>query len=415
MLEESVLKQLDEIKAADILVGLPSYNDARTIGHVVRAVAIGIGKYFPGTKAVLFNSDGGSTDGTREELAKVRIENLAAVLTSHPASPIQKIAVPYHGVPGKESALRSFFEVAGLLGVKACAVVDSDLRSITPEWMELLLRPVYEGRFDYVAPLYARHKFDGTITNSIVYPMTRSLYGKRVHQLIGGDCAFSGGLAKFYLTKEIWETDIARFGIDIWMTTLAIAEGYRICESYLGARIHDPHDQGSNLGRMFFQVVSSVFTLMEDYAGVWKSFKGSQPVPTFGFPGEAGVEPISINVGRMLGIFRQGVRDLMGIWRRVLNSETAQWLETIGRLPEDQFSFPQELWARIVYEFAAAYHKGSIHREHLLKSMIPIYLGGVASFVKENQERSAKEVEERIESLCMTFEDLKTYLLERWE
>src|SRR3972149_10110048 len=181
-MEQSFQIQLEQIKEAEILVGIPSYNNLRTIGHVVRAVMAGLAKYFPNVKAVLENSDGGSTDGTQDEVKKVQIEDFKTILTSHPVHPVHKIVAPYHGIPGKGSAFRTIFEAANVLGAKACAVVDSDLRSITPEWMELLLRPVYEEGFDYAAPLYARHKFDGTITNSIVYPLTRALYGKRVRQ-----------------------------------------------------------------------------------------------------------------------------------------------------------------------------------------------------------------------------------------
>ncbi|MDI6762393.1 MAG: glycosyl transferase family 2 [Thermodesulfobacteriota bacterium] len=406
--------QLEEIKEADILIGIPSYNNSRTIGHVVRAVMAGLAKYFPGAKAVIINSDGGSTDGTQEEVRRVQIEDYKTILTSHPVHPIQKIVTPYHGIPGKGSSFRAIFETTQILNAKACAVVDSDLRSITPEWMDLLLTPIYEEGFDYVAPLYARHKFDGTITNSIVYPLTRTLYGKRVRQPIGGDFGFSGKLAKFYLTKDVWETDVARFGIDIWMTTLAIAEGYKVCQSYLGAKIHDAKDPGSDLGPMFTQVVSSVYGLMGNYQPLWKGVKESQPVSTFGFHYEVGLEPVPVNLGRMIGNFRLGVKDLMEIWRKVLLPETVLWLESIGRLSDEAFSFPQDLWVRLIYDFAIAYHKGSVHREHLLKSMIPLYLGRVASFVKENQESSVKEVEEKIESLCKVFEEMKPYLIERW-
>ena len=413
-MERSLQNQLEEIREADILVGIPSYNNSRTIGHVVRAVMAGLAKYFPKAKAVLVNSDGGSTDNTQEEVKKVGIEDFKMILTSHPVHPLHKIVTPYHGIPGKGSAFRTIFEAAQLLNVKACAVVDSDLRSITPEWMELLLRPIYEEGFDYVAPLYARHKFDGTITNSIVYPMTRALYGKRVRQPIGGDFGFSGKLASFYLTREVWETDVARFGIDIWMTTLAITEGYKVCQSYLGAKIHDAKDPGSDLGPMFTQVVSSVFGLMKEYENFWKEVKESQPVPTFGFHYEVGLEPVSVNVERMIGNFRLGVKDLMEIWRKALLPETVLWLESIARLSDEAFSFPQDLWVRIIYDFAIAYHKGSVHREHLLKSMIPLYLGRVASFVKENQKSSAEEVEEEIESLCQVFDEMKPYLIDRW-
>ncbi len=61
---KTVTDQLEKIKTADILVGIPSFNNARTIGHVVRAVQAGLAKYFPDRKAVLIDSDGGSTDGT---------------------------------------------------------------------------------------------------------------------------------------------------------------------------------------------------------------------------------------------------------------------------------------------------------------------------------------------------------------
>jgi glycosyltransferase involved in cell wall biosynthesis len=414
-MEKSLQIQLEEIKGTDILIGIPSYNNSRTVGHVVRAVMAGLAKYFPNAKAVVVNSDGGSTDGTPDEVKKAQIEDFKTILTSHPVHPIQKIITPYHGIPGKGSAFRTIFDVGHSLSAKACVVVDSDLRSITPEWIELLIRPVYEEGFDYVAPLYARHKFDGTITNSIVYPLTRALYGKRVRQPIGGDFGFSGKMTEFYLTKNVWETDVARFGIDIWMTTLAIAERFKVCQSYLGAKIHDAKDPGSDLGPMFTQVVSSVFGLMREYENLWKEVKETQPVPTFGFHYEVGLEPVFVNVERMIGNFRLGVKDLMEIWRKVLLPETALWLESIARLSDEAFSFPQDLWVRIIYDFAIAYHKGSIHREHLLKSMIPLYLGRVASFVKENEKSSAEEVEEKLESLCQVFEEMKPYLIERWE
>ena len=164
------------VNEAEILVGIPSYNNADTIGHVVRAVSAGLAKYFPGRRAVLVNSDGGSSDGTSEAVSQAVVDYGAMLISDH-QNPLQKIITPYHGIPGKGSAFRTIFEIARRVNAKACAVVDSDLRSITPEWIELLLRPILEEGYDYVAPYYLRHKYDGTITNSIVYPLTRPLYG----------------------------------------------------------------------------------------------------------------------------------------------------------------------------------------------------------------------------------------------
>jgi glycosyltransferase involved in cell wall biosynthesis len=405
--------QLNGIKEADLLVGIPSYNNTRTIGGVVRAVTTGIERYFPGAKAILVNADGGSSDGTPDEVKKLPTENVKTILISYPVHPVHRAVAPYHGVPGKGAALRTVFEIAQSLNVRACAVVDSDLRSFTPEWIELLLKPVYEKAFDYVAPIYARHKFDGTITNGILYPLMRALYGKRVRQPIAGDFGVSGNLAKFCLTKDIWDTEIGLFGIDIWVTTLAMAGGYSICQSQLGPRSCDTKGAG-DLGSIFTQVVSPVYGLMEDNEVLWKGIKGSKPVPTFGRQQEEGIESVTVNVERMIRSFRLGAKNLMEIWRRVVSSETALALESIARLSEETFALPQDLWVRLVYDFAITYHRGSVHREHLLKSMIPLYLGWVATFVKGNQDRTANEVEEQIESLSRLFEEMKPNLVDRW-
>lgn len=174
---------------------------------------------------------------------------------------------------GKGNAFKRFFQIAQQLGVKACAVFDSDLRSISPEWIQLMLGPVLFKGFDYVAPLYCRHKFDGTITNSIVYPLTTALYSKDIRQPIGGEFGFSSEVVKSYLASSAWINSVGYFGIDIWMTTVALAEGFKVCQSILGAKIHGPKDPGKSLGPMFTQVVGSLFDLMGVYFSYWRRVK----------------------------------------------------------------------------------------------------------------------------------------------
>jgi glycosyltransferase involved in cell wall biosynthesis len=419
-LPADLLGRLSEIGEADLVVGIPSYNNARTIGHVVRAVSAGLDKYFPEQKAIIVNSDGGSKDGTREAVLAAEVDGDALLVVSHRVHPIQRISTPYDGIPGKGSAFRTIFEIARQAKAKACAVVDSDLRSITPQWIELLVRPVLEREFDYIAPYYLRHKYDGTITNGIIYPITRALYGKRVRQPIGGDFGFSGRLAARYLEKDVWETDIARFGVDIWMTTTALAEGFRVGQAYLGAKLHDAKDPGADLTSMFQEVVGSVFALMETYQAAWRGVEGSEAVPMFGFPFEVGVEPIAVNVDRMVQAFVQGVRDLREIYTGLLTPETLQALTTATDAPlttngtSSTFHIEDALWVRVIYEFAAAWHHLRIDREHLLKSLVPLYLGRTASFVLEVRESSAIEVEERIEQLCLAFEAEKSFLKTLW-
>ena len=405
--------QVAQLAETDILVGIPSFNNVETIGHVVRAVSAGLAKYFPDARSVLVNSDGGSTDGTQQVVAQAVVD-LKTLFVGDQQSPLHKIITPYHGIPGKGSAFRTIFEIARRLRAKACAVVDSDLRSITPEWLELLISPVLDQGHDYVAPYYLRHKYDGTITNSIVYPLTRTLYGHRIRQPIGGDFGFSGYLAQHYLDKHVWESEVARFGIDIWMTTEAIASGARVCQSFLGAKIHNPKDPAADLSAMLVQVLGAVFALMEEHYSVWSKLEGSKPVNLFGFQYEVGVEPVNVNVDRMISSFRQGLSDLSSIWEQILSAETLAGLRPLGTCALQEFRIVDSLWARIVYDAAISYHKGVMPREHLLKAFTPLYLGRTASFVLDTQGLTSAEAEGRIEMLCHAFEKDKSYLVSRW-
>ena len=407
--------RLEQIGEADIVVGIPSYNNARTIGQVVRAVSVGLAKYFPARRSVIVNSDGGSKDKTQEVVMDTDGGADELLLVSHPVYVSYRISTPYHGIPGKGSAFRTIFAVAKRLNAKVCVVVDSDLRSITPGWIELLAQPVLEYGYDYIAPYYHRHKYDGTITNGIIYPMTRTLYGKSVRQPIGGEFGFSGKLAARYLEKDVWDTDVARFGIDIWMTVTAIAEGFRVGQAYLGAKIHDAKDPGADLTSMFRQVVGSFFSLMESYEQVWKETRGWQKVPLFGFPFEVGVEPLTVNTDRMIHAAQQGVSDLQEIYSSFMSPRTLLDLTNFVHRNGQGFHIPDQLWVRLIYEAATAYRYRLLDREHLLQSLVPLYLGRTASFVLEVADSSATQVEERIEQLCQVFEAEKRYLTQQWD
>jgi glycosyltransferase involved in cell wall biosynthesis len=413
-LSTELQQRVAEIGEADIVAGIPSYNNVRTIGHVVRAVSTGLDKYFADQKTVIVNSDGGSKDGTREAVLNADVDGDAFLVVSHRVHPVQRISTPYGGIPGKGSAFRTIFEVARQLKAKACVVVDSDLRSITPQWIELLVKPVLDRGYDYIAPYYLRHKYDGTITNGIIYPLTRALFGKRVRQPIGGDFGFSGKLAAHFLEKDVWETDVARFGVDIWMTVTAIAEGFQIGQAYLGAKLHDAKDPGADLTAMFRQVVGSIFGLMETYESAWQTVHASEPVPMFGFPFEVGVEPITVNIERMQNAYVQGVRDLREIYETFLSPELLVALTAWSNETGPQFHIDDVLWTHVIYEFATAWHRRTIDREHLMQSLVPLYLGRTASFILEVTESSAVEVEERIEKLCLAFEAEKNFLRTLW-
>ena len=410
-------RAVEAIGQADIVVGVPSYNNARTIGHVVRAIQGGLAKYFSKFSAVIVNSDGGSSDETREAVLSTDLDLSRLLIVSTPLFGVHRLSFPYHGTPGKGSAFRMVFRIADLLGAQACAVVDSDLRSITPEWIDSLVRPVLQAGYDLVAPYYHRHKYDGTITNSIVYPLSRALYGRRIRQPIGGDFGLSRRLIQSYLSRRDWDTDVARYGIDIWMTTIAVAENFRTCQSFLGAKLHDAKDPGVDLSAMLHQVVGSVFSLMREYERAWLPVRGSAPVDLFGFPHDVGLDPVHVNVERMLGVFRAGCSELSEVWSLALEPTTLASVRGLHRAAASGgrgFHLDDELWTRIVLDFAMAHSRQRLERGHLLRSLTPLYLARVASFVIETKDMFAGEVEDRIESLCLAFEAAKPALVEQW-
>jgi len=414
ILSPEVLQKLEKIKEADIVIGIPSYNNARTIGNVIRTVNDGLAKYFPSSRALIVNSDGGSKDETLAVASDCLADDPRLLALAHSLHPVHKIISPYHGMPGKGTAFRTIFQIAESLGAKACAVVDASLTSIKPEWIEKLVKPVISEGFDYVSPSYFRHKYDGTITNSIVYPLMRALYGKRIRQPIGSDCGFSGRLVSFYLAEDVWHTSAARYGIEIWMATAAVTSDFKICQSFLGTKVHDGAEPAQDLSAMLTQVVGTVFHLMESHQSVWLPVNGSEAVPVFGQTLEVGIEPVNVRLERLLSAYRQGVRDLSDIWKNFLPAPVLDGLHRLSKANLPEFRFQDALWAKVVYEFAAAHYAKRMDREHLLKSMTPLYLGRTASFVLETRESTAADVENRVELLCLEYENLKPYLVEKW-
>jgi len=173
-------------------------------------------------------------------------------------------------------------------------------------------------------------------------------------------------------------------------------------------------DPAADLSAMLVQVVGAVFALMEEHEAVWLNLAGTNQVALFGFQYGVGVEPVNVNVERMLASFRQGLLDLEPIWRQVLSADTIESLLSLRDAPAQAFMIPDDLWARVVFDAAVAYHRRILPTDHLLKACTSLYLGRTASFVLETQGLTSLEAEERIEALCSSFEKQKPYLIQRW-
>ena len=413
-LTDDFLRQLMNVGEVDILVGLPTYNNAKTVGSIVHAIQSGILRGFPRERAVIVNADGGSRDGTPELVTGVSIGDARPASNLYALRTLHSISTKYAGSPASGVALRTILAAAELLRAKACVVLSPESANIEPDWLAKLLGPIYRDGFDLVTPTYRRHKFEGLLIKNLLYPMTRALYGLRIREAYSLEFGFSGRLGSQFLGQNVWNDGTDGAGVELRFTLAAIAGRYLIGQSFLGDKVHVER-HAADLVPALRHTVGTLFSALEPDFPVWSAVAGSQPAPTTGADQEVLLEPLRVNRKRLREMFSTGVSELESVFQSILSPSTRAELQRIARLGEEEFHYPAELWVRTVYEFAAAYQKSVISRDHIIQALAPLFRGRVFTFLMENRNASAADVENNIEGLCLEFERLKPYLLQLWK
>ncbi len=396
----------DTISKADVVVAIPSFNEADSIAHTVEQVSRGLSEFFGDYSSVVINCDNASADGTKQAFFSASGTIPKIYLSTDPGS------------MGKGNNLRNLFEKVRELQPKVVVVMEADTKNVAPHWVRKFAEPILKGA-GYVCPLYVRHKYEATLTNSIVYPLTRCLYGRRVRQPNAGDFAFKGQLVDLFLDSPIWNESVQNFGIDVWMTTIALNARSPICQTFIGSpKIHRIKDPYAHLASLFRQVVGTIFDLLIAYSDFWRQVKWSKPTALFGMDVHE-VEtplPVEVNAAKLHERFLQGFDSFSGVWDRVFDQTVFHKLQEIRGLGLQHFSLPSQTWARILFDAATAYYKAKeIERVNILDSLLPLYLGKVLTFVKKTERMSLQQAEEYIENECMIFEENKPYLVKAWE
>jgi glucosylglycerate synthase len=413
LLTDDFVRQLINVGEVDILVGLPTYNNARTIEPVLRAIQAGILKCFPRDRVVIINTDGGSQDGTQELVTGASIDDVWRASKVYTLRTLHAITTQYAHSPDPGVALRTILSAADLLQAKACVVVSPDSTTIEPEWLQRLVRPIYNDNFDLVSPIYRRQKFAGVLMRNLLYPMTRAIYGYGVREPYASEFAISRRLATDFLIKENWNEESTRVGVEILLTVSAITGNYRVCQSFLGTKPQQDRS-AADLVDALRTTVGALFSSLDSNFPFWSVITGSKPLPTVGPQSELTLEPVTVDRGRLREMFATGVAELEPVFRSILLPSTLSALQRIAALELNAFRYPADVWARTVFEFAASYHKSVINRDHIVQALVPLYRGRALTFLLENQEASAEDIEKNVESLCGQFERLKPYLLEVW-
>ena len=145
----------------------------------------------------------------------------------------------------------------------------------------------------------------------------------------------------------------------------------QICQVHVGARVYPPLDW-TNMSSVIAQVLGPIFLETERSAACWQRTRGTVPVPERGDRAPLSEETATLDLNRMAETFQLGVRDLQEIWGLVLPPATLFELRKLSRLTTEQINMPDELWARIVFDFALAHRLRTINSDHLLLSMTPL-------------------------------------------
>jgi hypothetical protein len=248
---------------------------------------------------------------------------------------------------------------------------------------------------------------------NLLYPMTRAIYGQQIREPYASEFAISGRLASDFLTQEIWNDERGRIGAEIYLTVTAITGKYRVCQSFLGTKTQPNRSAGDVVAAMR-RTVGALFSSLDGNFPLWSTIAASQPVTTFGTQSEVMQEPGRVNRKHLREMFSTGVAELEPVFRSILSPSTLSELQRIAALEVSEFSYPAEVWAKTVFEFAASYHKSVISRDHIVQALVPLYRGRTLSFLVENRDVSGEDMEKNVESLCHEFERLKPYLLEVW-
>jgi hypothetical protein len=402
---QQAVQDIGQIDSADLVVGIIADLSQEDVAGVCDAL-----RTLPGSPRIVVLQNRLASDFTPTDSAAPAQDSSLSLIPwalptqSSPTTPLGSMLAAY----------QSTLTVGARLGVRGCCVIASKLESAPSKWVCRLTEPLLEASCDFVAPSYARRKFEGLLNNSIISPLTRSLYGLRIQNPMGPDLGISQRLFQRLLDgDQNGKTGGSGMHLLASLVPLVLCGNLQASQAYLGARSYPPSDW-TTVSSLLSEILGPIFLAMERNAACWQRTRTSSPVKALNEPTSAPLTTGTVEIDRLVNSFQQGIRDLQEIWGLVLPPASLLELRKLARLPTGQFHIPDELWVRIIYDFALAHRLRTINRDHLLRSLTPLYLGWVASYARELETAEGNAIEHRLERLSLAYEMGKPYLVSRW-
>lgn len=395
------------VSGVDIAVFIPSYEEEANIAVPVKKAAMGLSKFYPDLSSVIVNCDNLAGDHTKEAFFQAECE-IPRIYVSTPP-----------GVRGKGANLKNVYQLAADLSAQIVVVLDANLISIKSTWIPRLIDPILSGGFEYVAPLYVRHRFDTPITRGLAYPLNRALFGRRVVQPISTDHAFSARINEVYRQAD-WDIDDRGYKSDLRMLALAVINQAPICQSFMAhPRVTTMASLDYNLSKAFAYVIQAQFNLMLETRDFWAGITRSRPTAVAGADLEVGNPPplVEVNIDKLTRGFIDLGRQYREVWRQyfdaALFAEVDRELSAAqtGKLPE----MGVELWRPVIFQASAAYKDAAPEaRPQLAASLAPLFFAkGLTAYVL-TEKMSEQQYNALMESEALYFEQGKKELVAAW-
>ncbi len=288
----------------------------------------------------------------------------------------------------------------------ACVLLGPESQSIHPETIRALAKSTLLS--DLTLAHYDLGPHEGLVNSAILYPVTRALFGTRPRFPLAIDVGLSLRMAERLATVAQRFIAAGQNDALLWPLNEAATANYTTTEIAVSPRIL-PQPITNDVNSLLAYIAASVFTDIDAKAAFWQRARATQ-TPQFITQTASIVEPPDI--ASMLEAFRLAYTNLHEIWSLVLPPNSLLGLKKLSLMSPETFRMPDNLWARIVYDFILAFRLRTINRGHLLGALTPLYLAWVASHLTLISSGTAPE--KHSQDVALAFEADKPYLVSRW-
>jgi hypothetical protein len=300
-------------------------------------------------------------------------------------------------------------ELAQKHEAKAILMLGPDSGSLSANALHDLASAAQSGSIDLAVPFYDLPPHAGLVNSAILYPVTRALYATRARFPLAIDLGLSLRMAEKLSAAGQRLVAMGQEDGLIWPTAEAVVAGFTIEQVDVGDRAL-PQPADPDVRSILGHVTGSLFSDIEAKAAFWQRARRLPP-PRNSVPQRHSVETHP-DIMPMIEGFRLAYSNLLEIWSLVLPPNTLLGLKRLSVVDPASFRMPENLWARIVYDFLIAFRLRTINRGHLLGALIPLYLAWVAGHININA--SGADAERHIEAVAAAFDADKPYLVSRW-